>query len=331
MSHKGPLKLGERIGTGAETHSYRLLNEQGIPNGEVAKLYHLFGDSWATKMESPQPISFIEKYSNMLKRALMNEYPDPSDRRPFISRCLEAAKRKELPTIPTKVLTNVPIIEPGKPVRNEEVVLITPYDPEMDFKKLRYVDLLDPEDGITRIKQLIKFVKVGKELRDEDGLGLDPLGGEIVVDAIKTSIQIAALEASKIVSEKRRRKIEQKISGTRGEFRNLTKEKDENGNEYIRLSDIGMHHLDNGKFTPVTRTINGLTFAAITELLKIAIKWHEVRHTSEEIFTLKNEIKALQHNGNPQEEKIARGMAKIMVPMAIRYAERERTTSQQLP
>lgn len=266
----------------------------------------------------------LEKYGGMVARVFFGIYPDTEGRKPHINRCIEAAERRGISTISTEVLTDIiTYYENDSAMKQEEIVPVTPFDPHMEEKKLRYIHLLDPEKGIERIKGLIKIVEDGRVLRLEDELGLDPLGGEIVVDIIKISTQVLLLEAAKLLPAPIRKAIEKRVEGTRGEIRNLTKEVAEDGQEYLLLVDPGMHDLSpNGKFKPVTSLINGLTFAALIEILKEAIKHHE----NWDKTSIESQIDALQHNATPFETKLAKRISEMMIPMALRYEERNSAT-----
>lgn len=286
------IRLGKKLGGGAEATCYQIDTidtidtKNGKPAKSVAKVPSGFGKIWQT--QGPE----------------------------YLKKCLNAIHSKAIDVIEVTIHHDVEVLNENQ-LRLEPMVIETPLIEDMEERKLTYNDLLDEEQGPDRIRRLIKLVKDGKELREESDLGLDLLGGEIVVEAIQVIVQTAILEAIKFLPPFLRSNIDNQIKGTRGEIRNLMKKTNTDGKETFLLIDPGMHDLSpNGRFKSVTKMINGMSFAALIEAIKRANQKHPLhKRISEE------EIASLKHHATPLEQKIAVALVNKMIPMIQRHKQ----------
>lgn len=315
----------QELGIGAENSTHQILDENGTPTELVLKKPTYFGKGWQTMYQRQHQLTFIEKYGEVAIRALgLNGKETLSPEKPYMKRCLEVTTRHELPTIEMEVHTNTEVIE-GTNKSHQEIVLVVPHIKDIDEKKLRYVDLLDPQHGPTRIRQLLKFLQAGEDIRDIEQMGLDLLGGEVVLDIIKTAIQAKTIEVIKYLPNPLKSKILEKITGTRCEIRNLIKTMNGTGEENLLLIDPGMHDLGpNGKFKPITKLINRLATAALAEGLAIANRRHSLWKQLNEA-----EIRKISPSTSHFEKELVKKLARMMTEMAERYEKTSNLNKQQ--
>jgi|GEM_PF-2629831 len=210
----------------------------------------------------------------------------------FRDKCIQALRQAEIDHIPTTVLRRPTIVlqkdgEEKDELFQPEIALMSPLVEDFGDLTLKYHHLFDPAIQ----EQLISLAREAERIVREDGIGIDPYGGEIVMDFVEGMreeiFRILERLAEGRTPEYVRELIRSRITGVQGQMRNilvgrsnmtLTGDDASYYEEYggegpikilepgkICLTDIGMHDLTNISFSDTTQ---GRGIRKVLNLLK---------------------------------------------------------------
>ncbi len=272
------IHVEERLGRGSENNVYKRADDD-----TAIKAFHIFGREWQT-----MDPAHLEEGNDMLAK-------------------------HGVKTIQTTVHRDVYLCHPDGTREFHHMVIETPLISDIEKRRVKYKDLLDPEIGPELIQEMMQVVRAADAIYNdpESPKGLDPYGGEIITDIVKGLLPALILKISKILPTLLRNKVRDQLAKVEGQMRNFVKT--ENG---PMLIDSGMHDFseDQGKYTPLTKNMHNLMFASLIEMLIVANE-----HMPPEKQIPQSKIESLPFNGTDLHRKTAQNLMAVMLPLYEQY------------
>lgn len=290
-------KLGKRLGVGAEGETFEIIpNEEDNRRREVAKVL--------------RPLKILGVPFNWQPR--MERYPEYG----------AAIKDVGLAIIQSEIVKRFEGQMPdGSSVHAEEAAIV-PYVEGMSEMRLSYKHLRDPEKGPGYLRELYDMIEGADKMYNEQGFGLDPYGGEIVLDLRNSLQELLMRQIEKMIPGFLRALIKREVFRFEGYVHNISILDDEsrelmdslNGKHHLLgVMDLGLHNFnEDGDYQIITKLLHHLMIASLSEVVARVNSTHDAdkRLSDEEI-----ELLPSFYNGPEIYRKLAIYLLDLLQPL----------------